>query len=223
MADGIKTSDGLSYYFEKEYEGISEIDNPTLIYIDGVGDCTDEHVQIGNYFVFATPTVISLASEKMTRLSLGNQVEIYSTALRRCPNLREIRLVGEGYCARRVIDNCIVRDKTVVCMCPNSVIPRDGSVNRLGLRVLSAYGERTEIAIPEGIEVLGEEVCYGCERLERLLLPKSLKRVGKDAFSACVSLKEIHFAGTAEEWERVKAESEGLTALDGRVRVIFGG
>ena len=52
--------------------------------------------------------------------------------------------------------------------------------------------------------------------LVAIFLPKSLKRIGKDAFIGCSSLKTIYYEGSSEEWEKIINESS-LTDVE----VIF--
>jgi len=61
-----------------------------------------------------------------------------------------------------------------------------------GLKELgSSAFEGTRISsffMPSGIEVIGERCFAGCSRLERILLPKSIKRIAPDAFADCPKL-----------------------------------
>ena len=47
-------------------------------------------------------------------------------------------------------------------------------------------------------------VLKDCTKLERITLPKSIKEVSKGAFLDCVSLKDVYYEGTEEEWNRIK-------------------
>ena len=53
--------------------------------------------------------------------------------------------------------------------------------------------------------------------LRAIYLPKTLKRIGKNAFASCAALSEIHFEGTKEEFGKI----ENGTSLDG-LEIIFG-
>ena len=47
-------------------------------------------------------------------------------------------------------------------------------------------------------------VLKDCTKLERITLPKSIKEVSKGAFLDCVSLKDVYYEGTEEEWNKIK-------------------
>ncbi len=218
---GLKSSNGLKYHTEDMYEGISEIDNPQELFIDGLGECTDEHVKIDNYFVFTTPQVLSLAGDTIKELTIGDKVRVSPTALMYCPNLKKINIHTDWIYANKVIGNCIVCCKEIIVACPNSELPTDGSATKIGFRVLSAFHEREEIVIPEGYEVLGGEVFYKCENLKKLTLPKSLWVIGKRAFDDCKNLKEVVYGGSKEEWDALMASEKVYCKLDESVTVRF--
>ena len=46
--------------------------------------------------------------------------------------------------------------------------------------------------------------------LRAVYLPRSIKHIGKDVFASCNSLCEVHFEGSASEWEKI----EKLTSFD---------
>lgn len=48
-----------------------------------------------------------------------------------------------------------------------------------------------ELVVPEGVENIYHRCFANCDRLKRVILPSSLKRIGKRAFYGCVSLKEV--------------------------------
>ena len=51
---------------------------------------------------------------------------------------------------------------------------------------------------------IGDNAFHSCIRLSDVTLPKSIRAVGKDAFSRCLSLNAIHYGGSAEEWSNIK-------------------
>ena len=44
--------------------------------------------------------------------------------------------------------------------------------------------------------------------IERIILPASLLKIGKDAFKGCDSLSTVCFCGTPEQWERVEKQTD---------------
>ena len=51
-----------------------------------------------------------------------------------------------------------------------------------------------DIVIPEGIAILGEELCYNSSNLETVKLPNSVKGIDEGAFYNCTSLKSIRLS-----------------------------
>ena len=66
------------------------------------------------------------------------------------------------------------------------------------------------------LQVIGNSSFAYCRNLERIVLPKSLKVIGDEAFLLCSSLSDIRFEGTKEEWNNIvkgKDWSYGVSAL----------
>ena len=65
--------------------------------------------------------------------------------------------------------------------CQNSVIPTDGSVQKIG-----------------------DYAFYGCSNMESITIPTSVTYIGDWAFQGCTSLTDIHFSGTKEQWQAIE-------------------
>ena len=52
-------------------------------------------------------------------------------------------------------------------------------------------GTAPSYAIPDGIEIIGDEAFYGCEQLVAVTIPESVTRIGNQAFSDCENLVSI--------------------------------
>ncbi len=210
MSKWLDSSNGLSYYTQPMYEGISEIDNPEELFISGLGECTDEHVKIDNYFVFTTPSVLSLAGETVKELSVGDKVVLSPTSLMYCPHLKEIHIVSDSAYASKAIGNCVVSVKRVEVTCPHSELPAFGEATEIGYRALAGLWEREEIVIPDGYVRIGAQACYKCERLKTVTIPQSVKQFGKNVFADCVGLERVVFGGSKTEWEALLLNSEEI-------------
>ena len=57
---------------------------------------------------------------------------------------------------------------------------------------------------------------YGCSRLENIIIPSSVKSIGKYAFYGCTRLKTATFIGTEDQWGGITIDSYNnrLTDLD---------
>ena len=54
-----------------------------------------------------------------------------------------------------------------------------------------AFGEVTQVTLPEGVERIEKCAFWGCTGLRKIKLPKSLTYIGPSAFELCDALKEI--------------------------------
>ena len=67
------------------------------------------------------------------------------------------------------------------------------------------------IDIPEGVLIIQGGAFVNCHNLEKISLPKSLQEIGYNTFFDTPKLKTINYAGTKEDWTRVKRGSNWLT------------
>lgn len=51
---------------------------------------------------------------------------------------------------------------------------------------------KLEINIPDGVEVIHTGAFMNRRNIEKVVLPRTLKKIGQDAFLNCISLKEVH-------------------------------
>lgn len=54
-----------------------------------------------------------------------------------------------------------------------------------------AYSSITSIAIPDGVEKIGEFAFYYCKKLAHIILPRNLKHLKNSAFRKCISLTTV--------------------------------
>ena len=75
-----------------------------------------------------------------------------------------------------------------------------------------------QVAIPEGVRILGAYAFSNCSELTSVTLPNSLEQFSSNAFSGCSALQEIHFNGSAAEWAFISSGSplNARILLDGR-------
>lgn len=60
-----------------------------------------------------------------------------------------------------------------------------------------------EVILCKNIYELPEECFAGCTHLEKVTIPVSLKRIEEGAFRSCVSLKEIYYEGSYDDWKKI--------------------
>ncbi len=70
---------------------------------------------------------------------------------------------------------------------------------------LAFYGDKAlnKVIISSGNERLCRWVFEGCENLNTVVWPKSLKNVGEEAFKECTSLSKILYTGSESDWKNV--------------------
>jgi len=83
----------------------------------------------------------------------------------------------------------------------------------IGSEAFSLSGIR-ELVIPEGITVLESGSFRGSKNLTRILIPTSVKHIKDGAFRDCVSLKDVYYTGTQEQWNGITLEHSAGTVGD---------
>lgn len=64
------------------------------------------------------------------------------------------------------------------------------------------------ISIPNGITGIGDEAFYGCSSLKSIGIPASVSSIGSGAFQYCYELTDVYYAGTREQWSKVRLGAE---------------
>ena len=61
-----------------------------------------------------------------------------------------------------------------------------------GTVLLRVPNDATEVTIPEGVTMIGDEAFYGCTGLKSLTILSSEITIGEDAFEGCTQLKTVN-------------------------------
>ena len=102
-----------------------------------------------------------------------------------------------------LIEICVDRDNPVFCSVDGNLYTKDKSK-----LILYAKGkEERELVIPEDTVEIAEYAFSGVRRLEKIKIGKSLTKIGSNAFTRCLSLKEIE----------VDAENAAYSSLSGNL------
>lgn len=109
-------------------------------------------------------------------------VKIAEGAFYACMELTTLT-VAEGNTAYAVTDGCLIEldSQTLLLGTPDSVIPTDGSIKRIGAYAFFCNSAITEITLPEGVESIGIRAFSGCV-VETVHLPASVTEIGELAF-----------------------------------------
>ena len=123
--------------------------------------------------------------------------EIGDEAFNCCSSIERI-VVEDGNAVFYSKNNCLIRDenKLLLLACNDSVIPDDGSVERIGEWAFSNCKKIESIILPEAIERIDRYAFSGCSSLRNIQLPKSLcgnnpwdSGYGFGLFEGCSSLE----------------------------------
>ena len=85
----------------------------------------------------------------------------------------------------------------------NGMVVYEGTVTEFGDYCLQFNSDLYSIVVPEGVEKLGYQAFYACQKLTDIDLPLSLKEIGGVsglAFEACTSLEKGHFVIKDLKW-----------------------
>ncbi|MBQ7499808.1 MAG: leucine-rich repeat protein [Clostridia bacterium] len=76
------------------------------------------------------------------------------------------------------------------------------------------------VVIDDGTRVIADAAFSQSQRINKIVLPDSVERIGKGAFNNATGLRDVYFKGTPEQWENVLIEEENECFL--RAEVHFG-
>lgn len=77
-------------------------------------------------------------------------------------------------------------------------------------KLILYHGDSTDIIIPDGVKSIEKVVFYENEKLRSVVLPKTLRWIGLDAFSKCVSLKSITIPANVISIDKCAFSNSGL-------------
>ncbi|MBQ9117017.1 MAG: leucine-rich repeat domain-containing protein [Clostridia bacterium] len=131
--------------------------------------------------------------------------EVAMYALEGCTSLEEIT-VSDDNSVYHDYENCLIdrESKMLIAGCMSSVIPSDGSVERIGEGAFYGCVGLKKASLPEGIKEIGAWAFSGCSSLYAVNMPSSLNEVGDFAFNDCSALESIRVP------EGVKVLSRGI-------------
>lgn len=62
------------------------------------------------------------------------------------------------------------------------------------------------INIPDGITKIGHATFNNCQSLNTISIPVSVTEIGQCAFEYCIGLTDIYYAGSEEDWAKIKID-----------------
>ncbi|MDE7312614.1 MAG: leucine-rich repeat protein [Eubacterium sp.] len=130
--------------------------------------------------------------------------EIEGDAFMNCTGLKEIDIPsGLDHISDGTFAGCT--GLTKLCIPSN--------ITNINDNAFSDCAGLTEVEIQNGVINIGSEAFSCCTGLKEIDIPESVARIEGRAFEACDSLEDVYYAGTKEQWNKIKIEAEGNEKL----------
>lgn len=169
-------------YIEKD-NCLIEKASGTCVLVSNLFSGFPEEVKIVNQFAFN-------GCREISKLILAKNIEEIKMPLFILNNAIE-EIVNDGNENFIVSNNCVIKDKTIIVGCKNSIIANDGSVTAIGQNAFGSCLSLEYIDIPSNIEIIREEAFGACSELKRITISTGVRIIEEGAFSRCKKLKTI--------------------------------
>ena len=83
-----------------------------------------------------------------------------------------------------------------------------GSVTTLPLGTFAECKSLTNVTINEGVTSIGNSSFSDCSKLLSIIIPSSVKSIGDSTFDFCSSFTDVHYLGSAEQWNDISIGSD---------------
>ena len=77
------------------------------------------------------------------------------------------------------------------------------------LSIKGCFDDLEELILPEGLEVIGDEVFQGLKKVKTLIIPSTVRYIGACAFDV-VSIYSDNFSCTSEESDKLLIDNQNL-------------
>ena len=147
----------------------------------------------------------------LTSITIPDSVtSIDSEAFEDCAELESIAVNSENTVYHSSA-NCLIKtkSKTLVVGCKNSIIPKDGSVTKIGDWAFFGSG-LTSISIPNGVTTIGN-YAFSHSGLTCVAISDSVIKIGDGAFYDCTWLKTVVYCGTAQQLKKILVGSNNTS------------
>lgn len=113
-------------------------------------------------------------------------------------------------------DNCLIEteSKTLIVGCKNSVIPKDGSVAKIGDDAFSYCTGLASITIPDSVKSIGYSAFSHCTGLTSITIPYDVTSIRQNTFYKCTGLESVNIPNSITKIEQSAFEKcTGLTNI----------
>lgn len=89
------------------------------------------------------------------------------------------------------------------------------SVKTIGARAFGSCNSLTRLTIPDGVQKIEMYTFAKCAGLKSTSIPNTITNIRENAFVDCNELKDVYYAGTEAQWEKLSdhIQTEGNSAL----------
>ncbi len=131
---------------------------------------------------------------KLSKIEISSNVTFIGyNSFGNCDSLNDI-IVSEDNSVYYSVDNCIItKDKKLVVGNKNGDIPVTENITEIGICAFSNCNKIERIVIPNTVKSINDSAFAGCKALIEVVLSDSLTEIGAYAFSYCSSLVKISF------------------------------
>ncbi|MBR6290293.1 MAG: leucine-rich repeat domain-containing protein, partial [Clostridia bacterium] len=167
---------------------------------------------LGGKFVIAVGQATFAACGTLTGVELPREATwIGAAAFSNCDALRSVTLDNnlEG----------IENDAFFGCTSLKTmIIPPH--VDGIGERAFSRCTSLSRVTMRGAVKTIGKWAFSDCMSLESVTLPDTVELIRRDAFSGCTSLKKVYFAGSEEDWEKIRIDKGNDELLS--AQIVYG-
>ncbi|MBQ6183357.1 MAG: leucine-rich repeat domain-containing protein [Clostridia bacterium] len=111
-----------------------------------------------------------------------------------------------------------VGTKTLILGCAESVIPDDGSVERIGEGAFSRTKTPVELIIPDPVKYIDRDAFAACFHLQSVSFPAGIEYIDPTAFAGCTLLTKIYaYSGTVFPENAFSGSAPEIIYLDKQV------
>ena len=197
--------------------------------VSGIGECTDKELIIpavnpdGKQVVEIGESAFA-GEVNVESVYMGGSIgKIGAKAFAGCTSLKSVFLrsaastIEEG-----VFAGCNSLEQISIELGNESFIINDGFLlDSAEKTVLAYFGGKGNPSVPDGVEAIGDGVFKGLD-VTSIILPKSVRSIGDEAFSDCNALVTINYSGTPSEWNAIVKGNSNYDLLEAAVNCAGG-
>ena len=194
-------ANAVTVIYEDGYEHIYSLTQPIETFVENNGTRSARAIGVSIYYFTSTDNSVALGEA-------GNTIVV--------DDLGNYAVAGSGFAS-----NAAISDVKAQMSNSGSYFEHDGKkYENCASELLTIFREKTtfiDFATGYESQPYGNISGFGFEKfqhLEAILLPTSIKSVGKKAFEECGKLTTVYYLGTEAEWQRVDLVSTEIKHKD---------